>query len=100
LSIEPRAFASPDDLRLRLHAEEDAVCLEIITDADPAATPQSVSAHRRVEQAIAAAAATPPTLSELRAACRIRNSTLCQILNDLTAQGRVRRHNAAYHLAT
>jgi hypothetical protein len=99
LSIEQRAFASSDDLRLRLRAEDDAVSLEIITDPDPTTNPQSASAHQRVEQAIAAAA-NPPTLPELRATCRMRNSTLCQILNDLTAQGRVRRHNAAYHLAT
>lgn len=99
LSIEQRAFASPDDLRLRLRAEHDGVSLEIINDADLAASPESVPPRRRVEQAIAAAPK-PPTLSELRAACRMRNSTLCQILNDLTAEGRVRRLNAAYHLAT
>jgi RecA-family ATPase len=39
------------------------------------------------------------TLAEIRRACRVRTATICEILADLVAQGRVRRPAAGY-LAT
>ncbi|MGH8696173.1 MAG: AAA family ATPase [Burkholderiales bacterium] len=99
LSVEHRAAAGFDDLFLRLPEPGHPLALAIVDDppaAEPADTPSTtVTAHQRVYAALAAAAA-PLALAELRQACRIRTSTLCSILNTLTAEGTIRKTSAGY----
>lgn len=99
LSVEHRAAAGFDDLFLRFPAPDHPLALAIIDDpaaaepADPA--PATVTPHQRVYAALVAAS-TPLALGELRQACRIRTSTLCSILNALTAEGTIRKTSAGY----
>ena len=75
------------------------LALAIVDDppaSEPAdSPPTSTTNHQRVYAALAAASA-PLALAELRQACRIRTSTLCSILNALTAEGTIRKTSAGY----
>lgn len=104
LSVEHRAAASPAAITVELRQSGDALALDVVAcpaaadptspgpPADPAPPP-----HDRIERALAEAAE-PLTVAALRAACRIRTATLCEILADLVRQGRVRHTAAGYIL--
>lgn len=104
LSVEHRAAASPAGITVELRQSGDALALDVV--ASPAAAdPASIGApadpapppHDRIERALADAAE-PLTVAALRAACRIRTATLCEILADLVRQDRVRHTAAGYIL--
>jgi hypothetical protein len=96
LTVEQRAAASIAGIPLALDTEGDALALRVIDrQADPKVPTASPTAAERVEQALVERTA-PLTVAELRRSCRIRTATLCQILADLVAQGRVRRTAAGY----
>jgi KaiC/GvpD/RAD55 family RecA-like ATPase len=97
LAVEHRAAPGLDDLVLRFPAPGHPLALEILDEptAPEEPGPNGASAHQRVWAALLGAA-TPLALAELRQASRIRTSTLCSILNDLTADGTVRKTAAGY----
>jgi hypothetical protein len=101
LSVEHRAAATPAGITLQLRQSGDALALDVVARpaaADPVSTGAAADPappHDRIERALAEAAE-PLTVAALRAACRIRTATLCDILADLVRQGRVRRTAAGY----
>jgi hypothetical protein len=97
LAVEHRAAAGLDDLFLRFPAPSRPLALEILDEptAPEEPSPNPATAHQRVWSTLAAAAA-PLALADLRQASRIRTSTLCSILNALTAEGTVRKTAAGY----
>jgi hypothetical protein len=96
LAVEQRAAASTTGITLRLHAEGDALALEVADRATAAVTsPPVTSVGERVEQALAGATG-PLTVAALRQVCRVRTATLCEVLATLTGQGRVRKTETGY----
>ncbi len=98
LGVEHRAAAGLDDLFLRFPAPGRPLALEILDEpvAESADTdPSTATPHQRVYAALADATA-PLALAALRNSCRIRTSTLCSILNALTAEGAIRKTPAGY----
>jgi hypothetical protein len=100
LSIEHRAAASHAGFTVELRQSGDALALDVVARPAAAASPGAPAEsapppHDRVARALAEAAE-PLTVAALRAACRIRTATLCEILADLVRQGRVRRTAAGY----
>lgn len=102
LAIEHRAAPSRDGLVVELRAQGEALALHVV-DGDPpgerVSTPPSLALRERIEQALAEAA-TPLTRRALRRVCRLRASTLGQVLARLLAEGRVTRSSDGYHLVT
>jgi hypothetical protein len=98
LTIEHRAAPSTAGLLLELQTQGDALALRVAEDAisTPAAA-TGTSVHERIEQALATSA-TPLTLLELRSACKMRTTTLCDALANLTATGHVLKSEAGYVL--
>jgi hypothetical protein len=103
LSVEHRAAASHAGITVELVQSGDALALGVVArpatadPASPGAPAQSAPPpHDRVARALAEAAE-PLTVAALRAVCRIRTATLCEILADLVHQGRA-RHTAAGYL--
>ncbi len=97
MTVEHRAAPSIGDLDLELHEQGDALALRVI-EGECEAVPSDRSVYQRLEDALAAAQA-PLTARDLRAACRIRTTTLCRALADLTAQGRIVKADDGYALA-
>ena len=95
LSAEHRAAASPPDIFLSLPAAGRPLALEILDhpgEPDPRADSKP---EQRVYETLAAASQ-PLALVALRQACRIRTSTLCTILNSLSAEGAIRKTANGY----
>ena len=98
LSVEHRAAAAPDDLHLTLPGDEQHLWLDIVdATVAPPLEPTTPAAHQRIYTALAAASQ-PLTLQRLRAASRLRTSTLCGTLNALVAEGSVRKSADGYSL--
>jgi hypothetical protein len=102
LAIEHRAAASSEGTTLRLVAHEDSLALH--ADEPASLEPGHVqtpppTAVDRVEAALAAAA-TPLSLKAVRAAVRMRAVTVSDALATLVTQGRARRSDSGYILAT
>lgn len=102
LAIEHRAAPSRDGLVVELRAQGEALALHVV-DRGPSSErslpPPALALGERVEQALAAAA-TPLTRRALRRVCRLRASTLGQVLARLLADGRVTRAPDGYRLVT
>ena len=98
LTVEHRAAPSGDPLSLRLATEGDALALELLDPRPEPQPPPALSATERVEQALTEAAQ-PLSVAALRSSCRIRTASVCEILLQLTANGRVRKTDAGYLLA-
>ncbi len=96
LSIEHRAAPSQTGLPLALRGVGDALALEVI-DTVPTPPPTSPSPIDKLTDVLADTDR-PLSLVELRRACRIRTAHVCQALATLTAQGRVLKTTAGYHL--
>jgi hypothetical protein len=94
LSIEHRAARSPADLSLALPAVDRPLALEIIEETEPDTT-AARTPEQRVYETLAAASR-PLALAAIRDACRIRTSTLCAILNGLSAEGTIQRTPRGY----
>ena len=99
LTIEHRAAPSVDGLAVELRKEGQALALHLVEpDADPFAhTHNDPTILERVEQALANASV-PLTRHELRKACRVRMSTLGDVIATLASQGRVLRSPDGYRL--
>ena len=100
LSVEHRAAASIDDLRVELKSRGDALALQRVEDE---ASFRETDHHgpsdvERVEHALAQAS-TPLCMRQVRQACRMRMSSVGQALENLTAQGRVVKSTDGYALA-
>jgi hypothetical protein len=96
LTIEHRAAASPPPVALALTGAEDALALRIAQQS--AAPLPSPTLAERVTDVLTTANA-PLSVAALRKTCHIRTATLCALLADLTARGKVRKTAAGY-LAT
>jgi hypothetical protein len=97
LTVEHRAAPSVPAIALELAQRGDALALHVIERrAQP--EPPSTSVDERITRALADAGR-PLPLAELRAACRVRNATLCERLSALTAAGRLARAADGYRLA-
>lgn len=99
LTIEHRAAPSTDGLAVELRKEGQALALHLIeSGADrPGPSRPDPTIFDRVEQTLAAAPA-PLSRHELRKACRVRMSTLGEILATLASQGRLLRSTEGYRL--
>ena len=100
LAIEHRAAPSRDGLVVELRAQGDALALHMVDgelSGARAPTPPAPALCARIEHALAEAA-TPLTRRALRRHCRIRASTLGEVLARLLADGRVTRSPAGYAL--
>ena len=96
LTVEHRAAASVPAVALALAQRGDALALEVVERG--AAEPPPTSVDERITKALADAGK-PVPLADLRAACRVRNATLCERLATLTAAGRLVRAADGYRLA-
>jgi hypothetical protein len=99
LTVEHRAASAIPNVTLALTQRADALALEPTQPQDqpaPESTPSSID-----ERIAAALAGTdrPTPFSELRAACRIRNTTLYERLAAMTAAGRIVKAEDGYCLA-
>lgn len=99
LSIEHRAAASPEDVAVELLVNEPAVALAV---KSPSAVPQPPSppaspAERVVH--VMAQLRQPASVQHLRKLCRMRTATLCNTLEALRKQGRIRHTARGYCLA-
>jgi AAA domain-containing protein len=97
LSIEHRAAPSRTGISLQLRAQDDSLALEICTTLD---APQPAPPRALDEQIRAAleGAGKPLAVADLQRICRVRTSTLCDALAELTASGRVRKAERGYQL--
>lgn len=96
LTVEHRAAPSVPEIALKLDQRGDALALHVVERrAEP--EPQPTSVDERITRVLADAGR-PLPLAELRAACRVRNSTLCERLSALTAAGRLVRADDGYQL--
>ena len=99
LTVEHRAAQSFGGIHVALRNDGTALALRVI-DAPAAPTvPVASSAIEKIEQMLTETT-TPLSLPALRSACRVRNTSACQALATLTAEGRVRKTAAGYLLAS
>ncbi len=100
LAIEHRAAPSRDGIVVELRTQGEALALHVV-DGEPSTArgprPPTPTLGARIEHALAEAA-TPLTRRALRRVCRMRGSTLGQVLARLLADGRVTRSPDGYHL--
>ena len=99
LAVEQRAAASSTGISLHLRGEGEALALEVSRAPSAPATPAAVPVAERVVRALVESAS-PLSIAALRKSCRIRTSTLCEVLATLTAQGRVRKTDSGFVHAT
>jgi len=97
LTVEHRAAPSVPAIALELAQRGDALALEVVVRGAPAEPPLT-SVDERTTRALADAGR-PVPLADLRAACRVRNATLCELLSALTAAGHLVRGADGYRLA-
>jgi hypothetical protein len=96
LSIEHRAAASRSGICLELRTNDDAVALAL-ADTAPAPLTALPPLEEQIRTALKGAGA-PLSVVELRRACRVRTSTLCEALAALTASGRLQKAVGGYQL--
>jgi hypothetical protein len=95
LTAEHRAAAGLDRLDLKLRCEPPTLALEILDSRAPSEPAPPLPAPERIVQVLREAHE-PLAIGQLRAACRIRKSTLCRTLADLTCSGSVVKTPAGY----
>lgn len=94
LSIEHRAAPSLPPLALELHTNQDALALRVLEEPPP--QPRASPRRRVIE--VLCQADQPMTRRALRAACRMRATTVGKTLAELIAIGRVREDSSGYRL--
>jgi len=103
LSIEHRAAPSHDNIPVELCQNGSALALTVKTGQEhtspPATTSENLSPSRRVILAMKEIAE-PVSVQELRRLCRMRTSTLCEILAGLKDRGDVIHGPHGYSLAS
>jgi hypothetical protein len=98
LTVEHRAASAIPSVTLALTKRADALALE---PAQPQDQPARESTPSSIDERITAALAgadRPKPFSELRAACRIRNTTLYERLAAMTTAGVIAKTGDGYHL--
>jgi hypothetical protein len=85
LTVEHRAAAAIAGITLELTHRDDALALQPVQD-DPQPKREQAAVDQRITAALAGAT-TPRPFSELRAACRVRATTLYEHLAEMTAAG-------------
>lgn len=98
LAVEHRAAPSTAGIKIELRERGDALALEVVERSaedgpDEVSVADDANASEptdRVERALAEAAG-PMSVAALRAGCRVRTATLCDLLADLVRSGRARR---------
>ena len=98
LSVEHRAAPSREDIALDLATDGKALALTIL-GSPPACKPQPPAPRQRVLEAMVQTPR-PLTTQQLRKLCRMRTTTLCDILAELRSQGRVIHTPQGYALST
>jgi AAA domain len=98
LSIEHRAAPSESGINLELRGRGDALALEIAESTASATVSETRPLDDQIQSALEEAGG-PLTVADLRRACRVRTSTLCDALARLTANGRVRKADRGYLLS-
>lgn len=101
LAIEHRAAPSTTGLSLDLHIDGEAIALRILehAHAQEVPFPAPLSTAQKIERALAESKV-PLSLVALRDACRLRTKNVCEVLAELTGEGRVRKTAAGYQLAS
>src|SRR5215831_16506794 len=98
LTVEHRAAPSEKPRLIELVQSGQALALQLVNPQDQAPPPEPISLDQRNIGALAEATA-PIPIAELRSKFRIRNATLYDRLNALTAAGRVvKTDNGSYRL--
>ena len=98
LTVEHRAAPSEKPRLIELVQSGQALALQLVNPQDQAPPPEPISLDQRIIGALAEAT-TPIPIAELRSKFRIRNATLYDRLNALTAAGRVvKTDNGSYRL--
>jgi hypothetical protein len=101
LTIEHRAARAPADVPLTYEGDEDTATLRIIEPAAPSTTTALTSVlpdpRQRIEKALADARG-PMTVRQLRPIVRARTETICEVLRELIALGRVQKNAGGYQL--
>ena len=98
LTVEHRAASAIPSVILALTQRADALALEPVQPHDqPVPEPAPSSVDERIAAALAGADR-PTPFSELRAACRLRNTTLYERLAAMTAAGRIVKADDGYCL--
>lgn len=98
LTIEHRAAPAPDDLTLDIDDTPERTALRICTHTAETSPNGHSNPRQRVERALSDTGH-PLRLRQLRELCRIRTSTLCEILEQMIRDGRVIRSDAGFQLA-
>jgi hypothetical protein len=97
LSIEHRAAPSQAGICIELHGEDESLALRIRAAAPPAAiTPPTLDTQI---QAVLREAADPLSVADLRRACRVRTSTLCEALARLSTSGALTKTARGYQMS-
>lgn len=98
LSVEHRAAEAIDELTLELRTDHGAVALHILErhGAEPERPTAAIERIARVLQESPG----PMTRQDLRAACRLRTTTLGDALRQLEQRGVITRTDGAYRLAS
>jgi hypothetical protein len=97
LTVEHRAAPSVPAVALELAQRGEALALEVV-ERGGSAEQAPTSVDERITTALTKAGG-PMPLPDLRAACRVRNATLCARLAALAADGRVTRSADGHCLA-
>jgi RecA-family ATPase len=99
LTVEHRAAAAAPAVTLELAQRDDALALQPSQiDPQPKSCVEPISVDQRITAALADAGKSQP-FSELRAACRVRTTTLYERLAAMTAAGLVVKSADGYCLA-
>jgi RecA-family ATPase len=99
LTVEHRAAAAAPAVTLELAQRDDALALQPSQiDPQPKSCGEPISVDQRITAALADAGKSQP-FSELRAACRVRTTTLYEHLAAMTAAGLVVKSADGYCLA-
>ncbi len=99
LTVEHRAAPSLAPITLELLQRGDALALAVVDRHATTPEPEPASVDERIINALTTAGR-PLPISDLRAACRVRNATLYDRLTTLTALGRLVRVPEGYRLAS
>jgi hypothetical protein len=97
LSVEHRAAASMDAIDLNLCSRGEALALEPVETRSVCEPSVSLPVPQRILEVLAGASS-PLGLEELRAVCRLRKATLCQVLGELARRGEVLKTDSGYSL--
>ena len=98
LSTEHRAAPSQPSISLELCAQREALALGIRDAPSAPVTIQKPPLAEQIQAALEGADG-PLTVADLRRACCVRTSTLCDALAELAAAGRVQKADRGYQLS-